>query len=361
MLKMYHKHFINGALKTKKKQEKYYEELYRNNKLSSQHVEMIDQFYLENYGKKINPIWHQYYTTDSDKFDVRYFPETLYIPKFEYLMNKNKRYNKVFEDKNILPLLAISNGVKMPKTIVRNVDGIYQDGDSNIITFQQLIDEIENVGSVFIKPTVDSYGGKGCSLLNISNGIDVGTNQNIVDIIKTYGNNFVIQELIVCSDELKALHPSSVNTIRIMTYIWNNELCVSPIVVRIGQGGSNVDNCSSGGMSIGMDQNGRLLPFSIMDNGGKRFYKHPDTGVVFDNYIIDGIDKVIDSAKKMHLSIPQIRIINWDFTIDSDMNPVFIEANIEGGSIDLFQKTHGKSLFGDKTEEILNWLKENEY
>lgn len=36
--------------------------------------------------------------------------------------------------------------------------------------------------------------------------------------------------------------------------------------------------------------------------------------------------------------------------------PILIEANIIGGSIWLLQMAHGVGPFGDKTEEVLNWI-----
>lgn len=58
----------------------------------------------------------------------------------------------------------------------------------------------------------------------------------------------------------------------------------------------------------------------------------------------------------MHCAIPQVGVINWDFTIDKEGNPVLIEANINGGSVWLFEMAHGVGAFGDKTADILKWL-----
>ena len=42
----------------------------------------IDDFYVENYGKKIPYTWHRHNLAISGNFDVRFFPELLFIPEF---------------------------------------------------------------------------------------------------------------------------------------------------------------------------------------------------------------------------------------------------------------------------------------
>ena len=56
--------------------------------------------------------------------------------------------------------------------------------------------------------------------------------------------------------------------------------------------------------------------------------------------------------RKQHLRFPQLRLISWDFSIDADENPVFIEWNMKGDS-QLHQYNNGP-LYGEKTKEILD-------
>ncbi|MBR4501426.1 MAG: hypothetical protein IKP22_05985 [Clostridia bacterium] len=55
--------------------------------------------------------------------------------------------------------------------------------------------------------------------------------------------------------------------------------------------------------------------------------------------------------------IPQIGIIHWDFTIDKNGNPVVLEADTREVGIWISEMSHGKGPFGDKTEEILQWIR----
>ena len=49
---------------------------------------------------------------------------------------------------------------------------------------------------------------------------------------------------------------------------------------------------------------------------------------------------------------------NYDsMTIDEYGTPILIEANVNCGSIWLFQMAHGCGVFGEKTSEILQWIR----
>ena len=74
----------------------------------------IDEFYLENYGEKIPYTWHRHYTAYTGNFDIKYFPELLFIPEFERYMCRHREYALVFTDKNMLPPLANAAGIKTP-------------------------------------------------------------------------------------------------------------------------------------------------------------------------------------------------------------------------------------------------------
>lgn len=141
-----------------------------------------------------------------------------------------------------------------------------------------------------------------------------------------------------------------------MTYIWKGEIIVAPIIMRIGQGGACVDNAHAGGMFIAIDNDG-VLHEKAFTEFNKQFLTHPNSNVIFMGYKIENFDKVISAAKLLHGAISQIGCINWDFTIDKSGQPVLIEANFLGGGIWVFQMAHGCGVFGERTAEILKWIK----
>lgn len=327
--------------------------------LSKEQKEEIDRFYLENYGKKIDYCWHQNYAAHSGRFDYKYFPELLFIPEFERFENQDKAMVSVVSDKNILPIFAKAAGVRMPRTIVACTNGIYKDDDFNILSEAEALDRLKQTEG-FIKPSVDSCSGEGCMLfsgkdiLGLKNGIlriCTGGGYNI-----EYKKDFVVQERLVCHESIRAIYPKSVNTFRVISYIWHNEIKIMPVIMRIGQGGGVVDNAHAGGMFVSVSNDGRLGKTAMTEFNDK-YQKHPDTGLVFENHQIYNFDKVLQSVRRIHALVTRLGVVNWDFTINQDGEAVLLEANVSSGSIWLAQMAHGKAGFGEDTAEVLRWVR----
>ena len=320
--------------------------------LTTEQKRKIDELYVRNYGERIPYIWHQHFTAFTGNFDEKYFPELLYIPEFEHFMNRNKAAVDFLADKNALPIIAKAAGIETPKTIVSNTNGILRNGDNEIIDMKEA-NKILNEGETtyFIKPSIDSDSGRGCMLVD-----NIERELHISDIIYKLGKNFVVQERLVCSESIRLLNKSSVNTFRVMTYILDENIYVAPAIMRIGQNSSFLDNAHAGGMFIAVSSDGTLHEKAFTEFRNV-FTKHPDSKVVFNNYKINNFDKVINAAKRIHAMVPQLGVVNWDFTINQQEEAVLIEANTIGGSIWLFEMAWGCGCFGDNTERVLQLIK----
>ena len=181
-----------------------------------------------------------------------------------------------------------------------------------------------------------------------------------VEIFNSLGENFVVQKRIIPHPDFSVFNSSSINTIRIMTYIANGEMHHVPIAFRIGRKGKNVDNIHSGGLVVGVRDDGTLLPNAYeLGYGDKttKYSQHPDSKVTFDGYKLPYIPEIINSAYAIHKRLVNIGIVSWDFTVDCENNPVLIEANIRGQSIWFPQIVHGKGAFGEYTKDIIKMIK----
>lgn len=349
-------HLKRGEIK--KFKDKRRKEIYTKTDLSKKQKESINKFFKENYGKKVPFTWHKYYTSFTGNFDVRYIPEMLYIPEFEFFENSKREYAKVIEDKNILPIFAKYVDVYMPSLYVQCINGILKNNKGEPLSGMEEVVKIIDNKEVFIKPSVDSNSGHGCKLLNIRDGIDMNTGKSCKEILTTLGENYLVQEKIICHKSLRDIYDKSVNTFRVITYLFNGKVWHMPVILRIGQGGAVVDNAHAGGMFIAVDDNGDLHKTAFTEFN-KRYDEHPDTKLKYESYNIPNVKGIIDAAYRMHNLIPQLGCINWDFTLNEECKPVLIEANVLGGSIWLPQIAHGKGAFGDNTEDILKWIREN--
>ena len=202
---------------------------------------------------------------------------------------------------------------------------------------------MEKNKELIIKPSIDSQGGLNVKVLK------VGTQIN--EILKEYKNNYIIQKMIEQSEELAKIHNKSINTIRIISLLHNNEVIILSSVLRMGRENSRVDNFSSGGIACGIDENGRLKKYAYDKHFNKVEEHHP--GFKFEGYEIKGYDKIKDIIKEQHKRFGHFKLISWDFTIGKDYEPIFIEFNLKRGGIDIHQACNGP-LFGDLTDEILN-------
>ena len=333
--------------------------IYSKINLSKEQKKQIDDFYITNYGKKIPYTWHRHYTAFTGNFDPMYFPELLYIPVFERFMNFNTGFRQAMGDKNFLSIIAKGISVKMPQIIISCASGLLRDYDYNVIGVNEAIQLINNKGVLFVKPTVGTSSGRGCILVDIKDNYDIYSNKRADVIIKEMGDDFVVQERLICHESIRNIYSESVNTFRIITYRWKNGIFHMPIIMRIGQGGSHLDNAHAGGMFIALDDDGTMHKTAFTEFK-KEFTQHPDTGFTFDGNKIILLPDVLKAAKKMHEAVPELGVINWDFTIDKEGTPVLIEANVHAGGIWPAEMSHGHSCFGENTADVLRWIRQQE-
>ncbi len=354
--KLWQKHRLRCEIK--KYRDKRRVDIYSSVSLTEEQKRKIDNLYKENYGKRIPHTWHRHYTAFTGTFDEYYFPEMLYIPEFEHFMNEDKHYPETFSDKNMLSYFTMF-GATLPKTYLSRTAGLYKDENGNPITKEKAVSLLCNIGAAFCKPTVDTNSGKGCMAVELSEGFDKKSGKDIAWILDQLGDDFSVQEIVKCHDEVKKLHPSSCNTFRIITYRWKDEFYSVPAIIRIGRHGNQVDNAHAGGIFVAVDDDGTLHKTAFTEFN-EQFTSHPDTGVVFEGYKISGFPACREMALKLHKAIPQVGIINWDFTIGENNLPILIESNMLGGGIWVVQMAHGKAPFGERTAEILRWISKME-
>lgn len=327
---------------------------------TSEQTEKIDAFYMKNYGKKIPYDWHRLYQSYTGKFDEQYFPEIIFSSVFEPTVNPEE-YRYVLDDKLLLNVFCHGiDNVRTPEVFGTFCNGVFWGGDNIAISKKCFLQRLSELGNAIIKPVQDTSSGQGVLLVNIIGGIDTVSGKTLECLIGEYKGAFQIQEVIKPHRSLKNLYPNAVNTFRIVTYIWNGEVHYWPVTLRIGQGGSYLDNAHAGGMFIAVNDNGSLSSKAFTEF--QMIYEmHPDTKIVFKDYNIPFVMELIQCAKKMHLNTPQLGVISWDLTIDENDKFVLIEANTRGQTIWFPQMASGKAAFGADTEEILRFLSKKEY
>lgn len=278
-------------------------------------------------------------------FDVRYMPYDLHFCYVDpYYSNASAA--QVLDDKNYYDMFF--HDVQQPKTLARKIDGTFLTADYAPTTENDIAHLIENVGGAIVKVSIGSEGGYGCKIWH------QGEDESELKKILGANRNVVIQELVQQHEQLSKLHPESVNTIRIMSLIRDGEVRIVSSILRMGVGTSYVDNASSGGLYCGIDSEKGCLKKNAYTREHGFVKVHPTTGVLFEGYPIPSVDKCQELVKRLAWRISRTtRLASWDFSVDSDSNPIFIEVNMAYGGIQLHQSTNGP-LFGDDTRAIVD-------
>lgn len=322
-------------------------------KLTVEQKREIQEFYKSIIGKEIDLYSHEYFYSRTGVFSKYYIPTNFYMVE---LMGRANRWPFIpaYGDKNLAGLLLPN--VKQPHTILKRMNGYYY-FEGEAVSEKEAIERSKNLTDVLIKPALSSQG-RGISSLNVVNGVTDIEGLSIDKVFRQYGKNFLIQKRVKQHECMNALNPTSVNTIRIVTFRSDMEILLIYAVVRIGKMGSVVDNQCAGGISAIIDENGRLGKFGFGGYEEDNITK-TDTGIVLKGYQIPSYDKSIETVKALHYQLPFFDLIGWDIAIDEVGDPVLIEWNQRVG---LSQSAFGPG-FGKYTERILRelWPRKNTF
>jgi hypothetical protein len=97
--------------------------------------------------------------------------------------------------------------------------------------------------------------------------------------------------------------------------------------LKLARRGSRVSNVSRGGVSVLVDEAGRLQN-EAFDLGGTRYQAHPDTGIRFEGRAVPFYDEAVALCRRAHLALaPDLFVIGWDIAI-TPRGPVILEPNL---------------------------------
>ena len=305
----------------------------------------IKAFFKKNIGREVPTYWHQYLYSRNGLFSEKYIPASIYFSSIIFRLN-NFRFGPAYADKAFYDTLFAD--INRPLTYVKNINGFYYD-DKGPITKEEAIIRCNDLGGAVIKPSIFGHWGKGVKVFHSENGFISELGKDVSGLFNDYRRNFIIQSKIEQHPDLASLNPTSVNTIRVLSYRKENEVVVLYAVIRIGRLGKNVDNETAGGIKADIDLSTGQVKGPAFGSPKEKDMDYTDSGVMIDKYQIPSFTKVLDLVKDLHLRLPYFRLVGWDISVDRDGNPVMIEWN---RSAELSQVAHGPA-FGEYTEEIL--------
>ena len=139
---------------------------------------------------------------------------------------------------------------------------------------------------------------------------------------------FLVEEFIAQHPEMARLNPSSVNSLRVITYFDGAETRHLASVLKIGNGGA-IDNFSGGGMYTMLDDEG-VAHSPAFDESGTSYAVHPLSGTPIVGFRVPLYERILPMVDEMSRVIPRVPYVGWDIAIAPD-RPIVIEGNPNSG------------------------------
>lgn len=325
---------------------KNFKDLEHRRKLSKAQKKEVQDFYMNLIGKKVPLYCHEYFYSRTGHFTKEYVPNNIYHCELVPKANQH-RLQCAFGDKNMCDFLF--PGENIVHSILKNMNGYYY-YEGKPVSEGEAVALCQNMEKVIIKPAGKSEG-QGVLFFNVKDGVTDLSGKTIGQLFREYKQDFLIQDWVKQHKDMAALNPTSVNTMRILSYRSGMEVLIIYSVVRIGRTGSVVDNQCAGGISTTISETGRLGKVAF---GGfcKDNITKTDTGIVLEGYQVPSFGKAIAMVKRLHLKLPFFNIVGWDVAIQEDGEPVLIEFNTNPG---LSQSAFCSGM-GKYTERIIREL-----
>lgn len=289
---------------------------------------------------KPKKFWYQGFGLREQAFDPRYIPDDLFIRRFLSEFNPTG-FERVLENKLYLNLFFPD--VEKPTLVLKRINGHVIEPMGSFLTEREACRRLREFERVILKPS-DQSRGEGVKTLSTASADD--------DTLMTFlsegnrGGDCLVQEFIGQHPVLASFNPTSVNTIRIISFVFKGKVHILSSILRIGAEGAYVDNFHKNGSCRAITPDGRLSDYAVTGEGYTNVDRNGDPLVPVE---IPGFDEIVDTVKRIHPRVSHMRWIGWDFAVSPDAHPVIIEMN--GGAWHN-QRTYGPS-FGDLTEEVL--------
>ena len=246
----------------------------------------------------------------------------------------NPEFMKYFHEK---PLF----NKKFNKYLLR--DWLQLDGtEENYEAFKEFTEKHKE----FLAKPIDGQCGKGVEKFKV-------TKKNVKEVYDELmeSRRHLVEEIAIQCDEISKLHPSSINTMRIVTL--NGEIVAA--FLRIGNHNNVVDNFNHGGLAAPINIETGIIDYLAIDKEMNIYEKHPLTNEPILWFQIPKWPRIKRFVKQAAKEIPEVGYVGWDVCLGVK-DPFLIEANEFPGH-DIYQlpphRTDGIGVM-PRFEEAMN-------
>ncbi len=297
--------------------------------------------YWKPYGVKPKRFWYTLYCARENAYDPRYIPDSIWYgkiyPYFNNIIARNTYGDKGFFD-------TLFADLKRPKTVVKNMAGHYYDGEMRLMSREEAVERCIAAKHFVIKSSTNTGGGKCVQFADLDGKDDRRTVEKLFD---SFHVNFIVQELVEQHPDLARIHPKSLNTARVQSFFFKDEVYILSAQLRMGGGDSRVDNVSSGGCSSPIREGGWLSEKAV--NRKSEWIERHESGILIKDIRVPSYDRILEIVRTHHKKLPYFGIIGWDFAVDKGGDPVLVEINVTSEP----NQIASGPTFGDLTPQVL--------
>ncbi len=291
-------------------------------------------------------------------YDFKNNDKNEYLSEFDWHRSRfiNEPYDFILNNK-VACTEVLKEYVNTPKIFAIRHKDILSSMDEGLVTYDDILNKIKEMGSVFVKP-ISAGKGNGVSIVKYKEDKyyfdDKKSSKNeILDYLKK-NKDWIITETIEQHNYSKKIYDKTYNTIRLITMrdIDTNEFKVFFAVHRIGTSDTiPVDNGSRGGLVSNIDLETGVLSEAKSLHNLNVYETHPNSenkikGVKVPNWEVIKEQMLILSNK-----LPYMYFIAWDIIIKPDGEISVIEANTSSG-VNIIQLWGGQ-----KNKELGNFFR----
>lgn len=294
-------------------------------------IKEFSNLYISNKELPINYISHLLYRKNVTNYrDYLSLAENRRLLQWSH--SQAREQIELVENKLLFEAFLTQNGIPTPRVFFHNIkkrfnykgDVLEIETKSDFCSFLDTVFKDEETNHIFCKP-INGVRGEDIFV------IDKTTHRNITDdkIDLIFSKAFIFQELIPQHEDLKQVNSSSINTLRMVTFKnENNAVEILSGFIRFGRKGAIIDNAHIGGIVVSFDKKSGQMHgqgVQLIDNGGGIFYRHPDTGIIFENLQIPLYNQVKEVVAKAAASF-KFPLLGWDVALTPN-GPMIVEAN----------------------------------
>ena len=189
---------------------------------------------------------------------------------------------------------------------------------------KQFIDFAVRTKRLILKPN-DKCIGSGITIADVSSEKDA---RKVFGELIEKGGAWIIEERLVQDDRMAQWNESSVNTVRVLSFLNAEGFFIITPFFRTGRKGSVVDNAGAGGVFANIDYVKGIIETDGIDEHGKYYSAHPDSGITFKGWHIPEWNTLLKTVEEIHKTVmPEHPYIGWDFALTKDRGWCVIEAN----------------------------------